>query len=104
MPRGSSKVATSARHPLASARALARPAGAQHAPGPLTPHAKRQGWLEPRARSWVIVAVALALLAAYLLISQYIVYHGDAWLFQKGVRVDAELTRVESAVTSGQRY
>lgn len=90
--------------PVAAAAGLNLPAKEQHAPRPVTAYAKRQAWLEPRARSWLLVAVALGLLAAYLLISQYVIYYRDDWLFEKGTRVDAELFRVESSTTPGQTY
>jgi hypothetical protein len=90
--------------PAAAATGLTLPADEQHAPRPLTARAKRQAWLEPRARSWLLAAVALGLLAAYMLISEYINYHQDAWLFDKGLRVEAKLVRVETAVAEGQKY
>jgi hypothetical protein len=76
----------------------------QHAPRPITAHARRQGWLEPRARAWALAAAALALLALYLLVSQYIAYYHDDWLFKKGTRVDALLNRVESSTAKGQKF
>src|SRR3954468_24258944 len=88
----------------AAATVPALPSNERYAPRPLTPHARRQAWLEPRARSWLLVAVSLGLLAAYLLISQYLTYYHDDWLFEHGKRVDALLFRVENSTTPNQKY
>jgi hypothetical protein len=52
----------------------------------------------------VLVAAALSLLALYLLVSQYIVYYRDDWLFKKGQRAEGLLYRVETSTTKDQRF
>ena len=80
------------------------PAEQQHAPREATPRVRRRAWAEPRVKAWVLVATVAALMITYLLVSQFLTYRRDAWLFENGRKVDATVVRVETAVTPGQGY
>src|SRR5688500_18783029 len=96
--------ATTTEAAAATMTATATPPREQHPPRAAGARAKRYAWTEPRPRFWLIVAAVILAADIYLFVRQQIVYRRETWLWEHGIKVDAEITHVDGATPKGQGY
>jgi hypothetical protein len=64
-------------------------------PRAITANARRRSWAEPRVRNWWLMAIAIFLVALWLVGVRVYGSQSDRWLINHGVRVEADILDVE---------
>lgn len=71
-------------------------------PREITPAARRRAWMEPRVRGWWLAGAAVAAIAVYFAVTQYLGWRSKASLITDGVVVEAEVLRADSPNIHGR--
>ncbi len=71
-------------------------------PRPLTPAARRRGWMEPRVRFWWLCGLVLMLVALNLLITHMVIWARELKIVRQGTPITATIESIGEGEFNGQ--